>query len=692
MIDFPYVCRRRIGHAPSLCLTSPSSPAATVPITTSIARPPTAESYNPNASGRISGFNEINSDPRSPPVPSKAQYGTAPSGLNGTATAQLATDELGALRDGSGARGTIDHPGYGSSRRPGSRGQDSSLGGEGIAEPRTRRRPSANAQNRLTITNISEKDAEEGISAQVLRTTTTPPRATQKAWPTAENEKKTLYENAVAQVEKVQGRAAMASVAAASDVRLMFRSLDLMTDGDNQISSNVASRSATSKKSAPWPTAEAEKIRLYESAQATAKRTQAYGVSSSSIHSRSSSEANSPPPRDKSHPSNVVPGPTISAGAALYQQAVSSLSSTNTNNRPATSNGRVAPPSPPSSTTRVPHYPSAEEEKAALKRYNEARQAVDRNQSIQFASQGGAGSSAGAAAPVYDSLFPQADGSGQVGGSDMPPPFEASGSSSRPNYLNEKERLRRQYEAQDAAALAAQAPAPVQAHTLSPSHTANAPSYAGPPPLEGSGLSEKEILKRRLEEQDRVAQLLQQQREQQEQSMRPQSPPRVNGSRAPPVPPTMNGFKPLTAAEEKAQLRAKYEAEQQAAANGHASDEPPSRHPYATATPTSQAPPPPLMPRPPVEYIQETQEADLRARYYDSLGVGLASALDTTLPPAPARIASPVSNPHLDVRPFSPFDTGLGYDLRSAMVSPPPTHGRAQPPSGLPPPPPQAQY
>jgi len=93
-----------------------------------------------------------------------------------------------------------------------------------------------------------------------------------------------------------------------------------------------------------------------------------------------------------------------------------------------------------------------------------------------------------------------------------------------------------------------------------------------------------------------------------------------------------------------------------------------------------------LMPRPPADYIQETQEADVRGRYYDSLGVGLASALDT-LTPAPPRILSPVSNPRLDVRPFSPFDAGLGYDLRAAMASPQPIHGHAQPP-----PPPAAQY
>lgn len=140
--------------------------------------------------------------------------------------------------------GTIDHPGYGSSNRPTSRGglggiqEDFPLGGagaeggHGVAEPRPgRRRPSANAQNRLTITNISEKDAAEGINPQVSRVippTTPPSRATQKGYPTAEDEKKMLYEDAVAKVKVVQGAALMANATAASDVRLTLSSLDLV--------------------------------------------------------------------------------------------------------------------------------------------------------------------------------------------------------------------------------------------------------------------------------------------------------------------------------------------------------------------------------------------------------------------------------------------------------------------------------
>lgn len=214
-----------------------------MPITTSITRPLTAESYLQNASNRLSSANELGVNSRLTPAQPKqsVQYNTAPTGLNGTANGRLDANEIGVLGGGSGAKGagTVDHPGYGSSNRPNSRGglggiqEDSILGGaeggQGVAESRTvgvgRRRPSANAQNRLTITNISEKDAEEGIDRP-----TTPTRTAQKAWLTAENEKKLLYQNAVARVQKVQGAVAMGPVTAANDVRSILSLFDLVSD------------------------------------------------------------------------------------------------------------------------------------------------------------------------------------------------------------------------------------------------------------------------------------------------------------------------------------------------------------------------------------------------------------------------------------------------------------------------------
>ncbi|KIJ59700.1 hypothetical protein HYDPIDRAFT_177738 [Hydnomerulius pinastri MD-312] len=663
---------RRIGVAPSLCMTSPSSPAATVPITTSTStRPLTGDS----AHHSITDFSNFSSG-RGPLVPPKqsVQYSTAPVGHNGSAGRgdELEVDELGELGYGRGtkATGTIDHPGYGSSNAqshtPGLGGiaEDGSAGAAGGIEARPsvtgsgggrRRRPSATgqqqSQNRFTITNISEKDAAEGINAQTPRASPgTPPSAGRpgKSWPTAEDEKKQLYENAVARVQKVQGTAAVVSTTSLNETRV-------------------------------WPTAEDEKVRLYDKAQATAKRTQAYGAYSPSIHSRSSSEANASVARDKPSSSAIPgssagPGPAISAGAALYQQAVSSMAkASNPNSNASAGASSRTPPSPPSSgsgTRSIPHYPSAEEEKAALKRYHDAKLAVDRNQNTQYASRE---APAGAAPISYDTLYPQntgggAGGSSQAGGSDMPPPFESGSAGGQPQYVNEKERLRRQYEAQDAAALAQQGSS-VQLHSI-PSYTAQTPAYdAPPPPMEGgSGLSEKEILRRRYEEQDAAAFA------QQQMSPPQPPPPRVNGTRAPPVPPVANGFRPLTAAEEKAQLNARYAAEERAA-NGMSNGNGFAPHPYANgASSSAPPPPPPLMPRPPVEYIHETQQEDLRGRFYDAAGV------DEGLDGLPSMHSSPsLLNPHIDIRPFTPFDAGFGYESGTPSV-----HGRPPPP---PPPP-----
>ncbi|KAF9001751.1 hypothetical protein BDQ17DRAFT_616286 [Cyathus striatus] len=107
----------------------------------------------------------------------------------------------------------------------------------------------------------------------------------------------------------------------------------------------------------------------------------------------------------------------------------------------------------------VPQYPTAEQEKAALRRYEEAKRAVDRTQ-------GGDG------APVaYDALYPEGGSSSQQQQqpreADLPPPFQESTSGIPAAHLSEKERMRREYEARDAAAL------------LGRSDSANAPSVNG---------------------------------------------------------------------------------------------------------------------------------------------------------------------------------------------------------------------
>ncbi|KAL4081284.1 hypothetical protein V8B97DRAFT_2020138 [Scleroderma yunnanense] len=719
---------RRIGNAPSLCVTSPSSTAPTVPITSA-----TAQHHHSNSFSGTPDYGFSSGGPVRPgliPPKQHVQYSSAPIGPNGSAhrdMQQLEVDELGELKGRRGPSATVDHAGYaGGVAQPTMARIDEDSSGSGAGSPLgggdVRARPSftgsvggaahhrrkhsasattaANPQNRLTITNYSEYEAEAvaaengtanrpGSAGGANR----PKSAGQRGhWPTAEEEKKQLYEHAVARVQKVQGTAALAHTVSLNEPGGPASPSSSPASGPAPASGGASTSSKkpmTPKKSTTpiWPTAEEEKVRLYDQAQAIAKKTQAYGAYSPSLHSRASSEANAPPrvvtpPRTGGgggggvgHVGMVSPSVPISAGAALYQSAVSSMNvrpgssgmhaSSSSGAQASQSSSGVSPSQSQSSPSRnVPHYPSAADEKAALKLYSEAKRAVDRNQTMQMP-------------PIaYEALYPSPGGgssgaAGNAGGEtrgaqenvdpdkDLPPPFEASGSE-RPlqddnAHLNEKERLRRQYEAQDAAANAALEQGS-SAQVSSPAYTSGGglPSYAGPPAE--SGLSEKEILRRHFEGQDAAASavLARQQSPppfvphvQTYQNQSPSPPPmRINGTRTQPVPPTIN--------EEKAQLKAKYEAEERAAkgtrdmasgsTNGFSSTyddlyaSPPSRHPYANGgvLPSS---PPPLMP--------QTREEDIRARHYY---VGVEEALHGL----PAMRAATARNPHLETRPFSP--------------------------------------
>lgn len=317
-----------------------------------------------------------------------------------------------------------------------------------------------------------------------------------------------------------------------------------------------------------------------------------------------------------------------------------------------------------------------------MARYYEAKNAVWQTQSAHY------GRVPGNAGPVpYDALYPDSQnaspapshnqlypgspapapapsltGSPPAG---VPPPFPAEGSSQHP-ILSEKERLRRHYEAQDAAA--AQPPPPQEQWEPSPpppqdnyastpppgpypqtpgtptnTPYALAPPSGSPPPFSApktqlSAFDEKEMLRRKYEQQDAAA----------NGSPRatPTPPPRtsnlVNGSggrgRPPPTPPSpapMPGTpataRPLTAAEEKARLKAMYESEDSSAAPRPPA---PAQSPYPSPPPSNGyhdlaqplrttpsppqfpnnaiPPPPPLAPKPPKEYIEETQQEDIR--------------------------------------------------------------------------------
>ncbi|ESK96083.1 hypothetical protein Moror_7428 [Moniliophthora roreri MCA 2997] len=400
----------------------------------------------------------------------------------------------------------------------------------------TGRTPSASAtvtstNNRFTVTNAEISPDQDS------RRTAAPSSGTSSTskWPTAEEEKSRLYERAVARVEKVQG----------------------LTRGSPPPESNAqtadSSTSPNSRgRSGPWPTAEEEKLRLWNQAQEAVNRTQ---------------------------------GEAFAVPAAQPDRSAPQSSK---------------PTGSPAQSSTKRSYPSADQEKEALRRYHEAKQAVDRTQNANL--YGGEGSSS---TPAPSFSPPPAN--------DLPPPFEASaGPVDARTQLAEKERLRRHFEAQDAAA-----------NTPPPQN--DAPAYSSPGFPGGSAsiqtaIQEKEMLRRKFAMQDAAATQAQ-----------PKTPPRAaspphSSSRPTPAPPTAGGSRPLTAAEEKAMLRAKYESE------NSRSTPPPKLHGYTNGTngihtsptpsppftpPTSSpAAPPPLMPRPPAEYIKETQEEDARVSRY----------------------------------------------------------------------------
>jgi hypothetical protein len=319
----------------------------------------------------------------------------------------------------------------------------------------------------------------------------------------------------------------------------------------------------------------------------------------SASHGRSNSDANRSGSGSTSKP--VSRGATIPEASSPPAQYTSPSSS-----KDAGSSSHVrtqsakAPPQqsqqPARANAPVPQYPTAEEEKAALRRYQEAKDAVVRTQGFLSSSSDGGQSSQN---PIsYDSLYP-ASSSGSMSksppptGNDLPPPF--AGNLEKPSPYTEKERLRRAFEAQDSAAMARQ---------TSLSRNNGAPAYdyksVSPPPFVNGGSSSSgasEISRRNGSYQ----------------AARP----------SPGAPQVPTGAKILSALEEKALLKAKYDAEERAARpNGTPAQTPAqsagSISSFGAPTPPT---PPPLAPRPPAEYIQETQEEDARVSRYVQQGI-----------------------------------------------------------------------
>lgn len=331
--------------------------------------------------------------------------------------------------------------------------------------------------------------------------------------------------------------------------------------------------------------------------------------------------------------------------------------------------------SPPQAQRTV--YPTAEEEKAAL-RYYEAKRAVERAQNMDYFVQG----SSSTQEPVpdepiaYDALYPSqpqppaANGSTVNGhSSDAEPAIPSYQPPIQPfnSALSEKERLRRKYEEEEAAA-ANKTPSPPAVPASLPSSGAVASSSPSPPLYGTSPTSSRPV-------------------------------------RSQPLPPVnAGGSRHLSAAEEKARLKAQFEAEEATASSsyagpsgasassyvspaqyGSAYDSPPYAGPvspqaqmpisplanlnrspsYATSTfqstLSSPPPPPPLMPRPPARYIQETQEVDARVQGDDDMYV---SDDDAEIPAVGNSV-------HAPQRSRSPMDLAGDYTEEVGSSVPP---------------------
>ncbi|KAK1236488.1 hypothetical protein PQX77_000265 [Marasmius sp. AFHP31] len=480
------------------------------------------------------------------------------------------------------------------------------------------RTPSATASNRFTVTNAPELNISTERETQVRRPSASGSGA--RNWPTAEEEKLKLYEGAKAKAEKVQGGVTGPSTA-------------------QQTTSPTSVTSDTRSRGGAWPTAEEEKLKLWNKAQDAVNRTQGEAFSATEQHRKSPPPSSRP--SDNGSASNKKSFPSADQEKEALRRYNEAKQAVDRVQNPATDMGG-------SSSTSGSQYPSAEQEKAALRRYQEAVQAVERTQNTPTTATDVGGSSSAppsrflnaeqekealrryneAKEAVARTQISPADVGGSSSSSvpppanDMPPPFEASSPPVDARMqLAEKDRLRRAYEEQDAAAARQQA------------------SYndAPPPPFpEGSAsiqtaIQEKEALRRKFAAQDAQANPRAQTKTP---PPRGTSPPNPHTSYRPaPSPPAAggSGSRILTASEEKAMLRARFEAENSRASvtppprtNGYTNGVNGSLSPSPSSPPASSNAPPPLMPKPPSRYIQETQEEDARVSRY---------AMNGTLPP-----------------------------------------------------------
>lgn len=376
--------------------------------------------------------------------------------------------------------------------------------------------------------------------------------------------------------------------------------------------------------------------------------------------------------------------PVISAGAALYSHAMASVHKPSWGT-PVTT---PPPPLPASQTSKSSRLPTASEEKEILRRYNDATSAVQRHHEANFGLSDGVMSSTSSGLPRDNTAGPYPGDNLDTSGpapDELPPPWVPSPEFSQLEGMSEKERYRIAFEARERAAVEQQSASPprqASPTTIPPADYYTATGTLPPdvngsdPPIADGGLPPP---------------------------WQPASPATQSGlpphlrARSPPLPPspTQPGQRRiLSAAEEKALLKAKYEAEEQAPPSTtprrqdeYNSPRTPSTTGLLPSPIQSQPPisrgqrqispprsPPPLLPRPPPSYIRETAEED--ARLQGELANGKLSAIaveangttseTVTLPVSVAAAGTSFGNDEgdeafgLSRRPTLPFTSGWG--------------------------------
>lgn len=583
---------RRIGIAPSLSLQQPVLSINTV--TPANPRPRTAPTTGqpPTVTGTGHPFAPVQSN-----VKDSRLINTMPNGVG----APVASDEMGFVA------------------RPSSEGDERQPQPQAEANgppPRRRSRTGSAVpqSNRFTITNMTDNEfPEDSPHINVPGSTSAPQTQSsrQNQWLTAEEEKARLYKEAKARVERVQGGLGRSE------------SVQSTNEHPSQGSPQSSIRSAPPQvDTARWATAEEEKIRLFTQAQNNARIVQGYAQDlndSRASHGRGASLDSS---RSLQQSGSGRP-PVISAGAALYSHAMASVNKTSWA-IPVSTPSPVQPPA--SHTSQSSRLTTAAEEKEMLRRYHDATRAVQQHHEANF------GPSDGVMPTASTSLSHDASAGSYPGDIDhssgsvpdeLPPPWVPSAEFSQIEGMSEKERYRIAFEARErAAAQQQQQPAsppssppvspPADYYTATGTHPdvngsdpgsmaavdgGQPPPWQPPPPTQ-SGLSPH--LRARS------------------QPVPPSSPEKSGSPRVP------------SAAEEKAMLKAKYEAEGTASPppsppqKAHSPSSPGKVFtPPTTQTQTPPRTPPPLMPRPPASYIQETAEED--ARLQDELANGKSS-------------------------------------------------------------------